>query len=185
MNATLPPGSGSRRNVTRSNCFTSVPAITSSIFHASATGRPAAFADLASLAGSNTSAAKNCGGTYFTSTGVPAGVCAPAGDARVSIATTAVQLIFIAFPPAESPRFKARNLRSAAGDSFRVMLRISTLCEIPLNARFLGPLSRQDQAGEHDDQHDHHRQHEPHLPERRHRLEPLADVLLVVRSEEH
>src|SRR6476660_9398808 len=83
MNATLPPGNGSTRNVTRSNCFASVPDIISTIFHNSAAGRPAAFVAFSTRPGSNTSAAANCGGTYFASTGG----CAAAGD-RVKISPT-------------------------------------------------------------------------------------------------
>src|SRR5262245_4106312 len=86
MNAAFPPGNGLTRNVTRSNCFGSVPAIPSTVFHKSAAGSPAAFAALSSRAGSNTTAPQKCGGTYFASTGD----CALAEEtARTATAITA------------------------------------------------------------------------------------------------
>src|SRR5215471_16088384 len=89
MNAALPPGNGLTRTVMRSNCFTSLPENPSITFHNSAAGRPATFAALSSLAGSNTTAATNAGGTYFASTGD-----CPSAGVTASVATAITASVF-------------------------------------------------------------------------------------------
>src|SRR5579883_268473 len=98
MKATLPPGSGSIKTITRSNALTSVSVIPSKTFHASPIGSPAAVADLSSLTGSNTIATQKGAATNFVSAGVTRGGSA---DAKVAPSRRAIiaPIILTVLPP--------------------------------------------------------------------------------------